>query len=258
MKQKTIEQPCSFFGIGIHSGKESRVKLLPLPENSGIIINGRPLSINNVSKTNRGTTIGNVSVTEHLLAAIYALGIDNAAIQIEGEEVPILDGSALPFVEQIKTKEQKTDKQFITLKEQIIISDGNSQIVAEPFDKLQIDFAIDFPVIGKQAYSFTLEKDRFRKEIAPARTFGFEREIKTLKKQNLGQGASLDNALGIGKNGYLNQPRFDNEPVRHKILDLVGDLALLNQPIQARIKAIKSGHRHNIELVRRILKSCQS
>ena len=100
-----------------------------------------------------------------------------------------------------------------------------------------------------------MEKDRFKKEVAPARTFGFAKEIENLKKQNLGQGASLNNALGIGQDGYLNQPRFDNEPVRHKILDLIGDLALLNHPIQARIKAVKSGHKHNIELVRRILAS---
>jgi len=255
MNQQTIDKPISFSGIGIHSGKETAVKLIPLPENSGLLINGQSLSVEQVSSTNRGTTVCGITVTEHLLAAIYALGIDNIDIQIEGNEIPVLDGSALIFVEEIKIKKQKASKQLITLKQGIEINDGQSKIIAEPYDKLQIEFLIDFPVIGKQEYVFILEKNNFAKEIAPARTFGFEKEIENLKKQNLGQGASLDNALGIGKDGYLNQPRFDNEPVRHKILDLVGDLALLNHPIQARIKAVKSGHKHNIELVRRILAS---
>ncbi len=255
MKQQTIDKPISFSGIGIHSGKETTVKLIPLPENSGILINGQALSVEQVSSTNRGTTVCGVTVTEHLLAAIYALGIDNVGIQIAGEEIPVLDGSSLSFVEKIKNKQQTTSKQFITLKKRIEISDGEAKIIAEPYDKLQVEFLIDFPVIGKQEFVFVLEKDRFKKEVAPARTFGFAKEIENLKKQNLGQGASLNNALGIGQDGYLNQPRFDNEPVRHKILDLIGDLALLNHPIQARIKAVKSGHKHNIELVRRILAS---
>lgn len=254
-QQQTIDKPVSFSGIGIHNGKETAVKLIPLPENSGMLINGQSLSVDQVSSTNRGTTVCGVTVTEHLLAAIYALGIDNVDIQVEGEEIPVLDGSAFPFIEKIKNKQQKASKQFITLKKRIEISDGEAKIIAEPYDKLQIEFLIDFPVIGKQEYVFVLEKNSFKKEIAPARTFGFAKEIENLKKQTLGRGASLDNALGIGENGYLNQPRFPDEPVRHKILDLIGDLALLNYPIQARIKAVKSGHKHNIELVRRILAS---
>jgi UDP-3-O-acyl N-acetylglucosamine deacetylase len=258
LKQKTIKKTFSLSGIGIHSGKETSISISPAIENRGILFikEGKQIKAleNNVEETNRGTTLAGIAVVEHLLSAIYGLGIDNLEISVEGDEIPVLDGSALPFALALigaDIIEQREEKQTLPISSPI----ETSLLKVLPYRGFKVHFVVNFPLVGEQKLSFDLNKDDFVKEIAPARTFGYISEIEQLKKQGLGQGASLENALAIGKEGYLNPPRFPDEVVRHKILDLIGDFSLLGRPLEAEIFANKSGHKNNIEMVRRILKT---
>lgn len=261
MKQRSILRPFSLSGIGIHSGSSVKLKFSPSAEDSGIVFikSGQriPALSNNVEETRRGTTLGGIAVVEHLLSAIYALGLDNLLVEVLGDEVPILDGSSLPFFDALSSSgitEQDAEKHFLSLPSPIKISEGETSVEALPYHGFQVDFMVKFPVVGEQRYAFDLLKGDFRQEIAPARTFGYIDEYELLKEQGLARGANLENALVIGKDGYLNAPRFPDELVRHKILDLIGDLSLLGRPLHAKITAVKSGHKMNAELVRRILK----
>jgi len=232
-----------------------------------------PLNINNVSGDKLATSLGEITLTEHLCAAINGLGLNNLIIECFSAEIPIIDGSSLPFVvafEKAGIIEQPHVVRPFKLAQKITVKDGDAWLVAEPFnpasggtpehcieysnrDNLTIDFSVDFPVIGQQSFFFAGSVESFKKEIAPARTFGYEKDLEELHKNGFAKGASLENALGINEKGYMNKPRFDNEPVRHKILDLLGDLALLGRPLNAKIKAHKSSHRLNHQLVRRLL-----
>ncbi|NQT29927.1 MAG: UDP-3-O-[3-hydroxymyristoyl] N-acetylglucosamine deacetylase [Candidatus Saganbacteria bacterium] len=263
-KQKTIASPVPFCGIGLHSGKNVSLLISPASPNAGVyfIKQGKkvPALANCVSQTKRGTTLGGICVVEHLLSAVYALGLDNLQIEIDGDEVPALDGSALPFVLGLAAAgivEQNTEKAPLFLSRPITLTQGEASLSALPHHGFKIDFMVDFPFVGEQSFGFCLEEESYKKEIAPARTVGYLEEYEDLKKEGLAQGASLENALVISKKGYVNQPRFRNEVVRHKILDLIGDLSLSGRPLRAHIFAIKSGHKLNIELVRRILNACQ-
>ncbi|MBU0672486.1 MAG: UDP-3-O-acyl-N-acetylglucosamine deacetylase [Candidatus Margulisbacteria bacterium] len=259
MKQKTIKSPFKLAGIGLHTGEQTSLQVSPAAPNSGIIFikAGRkiPAKVNQVKETKRGTSLDGIAVTEHLLAAIFALGIDNLEIEIKGGELPAMDGSALPFVEALEKAgiaEQTLNKNHLTVQQPLRLTAGEAALEALPYNGFKVDFMVDFPGIGEQHCSFELENEAFKKRIAPARTFGYIEEYELLKEQGLARGASFDNALVLGKDGYLNPPRFPDELVRHKILDLIGDLALLGQPLKAWIKANKSGHQLNIELVRRL------
>lgn len=261
MKQRTIQASFDLSGLGIHSGKEAQVKFLPAPANSGIFFvknkKKTPALVAQVNKTKRGTTIGKIFVVEHLLAAAYALGIDNLQIEINGDEPPVMDGSALPYAEAMQKAgivEQKQDKDFIKIAKPIKVLAGEASLKARPYNGFKIDFMVNFPFAGEQHYTIELNPESFVKEIAPARTFGYLEEYELLKEKGLARGASFANALVLGKDGYLNTPRFPDELVRHKILDLIGDLALIGKPIQAEIKAKMSGHKLNIKLARRLLK----
>jgi UDP-3-O-[3-hydroxymyristoyl] N-acetylglucosamine deacetylase len=255
MRQKTISRSLQFSGLGLHSGKEVALKLSPAPANTGIYFlkekSKIPATVDQVKDTKRGTTLGEIAVTEHLLAAAYGLGIDNLQIEITGDELPVLDGSALPYVEALEQAgiiEQKEAKNPIILEKPVKLD----SLEALPYNGFKVDFMVDFAGIGEQRYSLELSPETFKREIAPARTFGYIDEYELLKEQGLARGASLENALVLGKDGYINQPRFPDELVRHKILDLIGDLALLGRPLMAEVKAVKSGHKSNVELVRRI------
>lgn len=247
-------------GPGLHSGREVEVTFQAAAPGSGLrfIKNGQeiPATIDQLTETNRGTTLGGIAVVEHLLAAVSGLGIEDLDMLVSGDEIPIMDGSALPFVnELIKseiTKKLKT-KQPIILSRTIKVADGETSLEARPYNGFKVDFMVNFPIVGEQRLVFDGARDDFAKEIAPARTFGYVAELDLLKSRGLAKGASLENALVIGEDGYLNQPRFPDELVRHKILDLIGDLALLGRPLQAEIIAVKSGHELNARLVRRIL-----
>jgi UDP-3-O-acyl N-acetylglucosamine deacetylase len=267
--QKTIKNEFSLSGIGIHSGEKCSMRVLPAKEDTGIRFLVKdaspaveiPASPAYVVKKERETSLKNsnieIQTVEHFLAAAHGLGIDNLTVELSGRELPILDGSALCFVEAFKKAEPVPldyPKRIFLVHSSIALEndDGEASLVILPFTHFRISFVVDFPVIGCQLFSFDSEKHSFEKEIAPARTFGYAEELETLKAKGLAKGASLENALGINKDGYMNPPRFSNEPVRHKILDLFGDLALLNGYIKGHIIAIKSGHKLNLELMERL------
>jgi UDP-3-O-acyl N-acetylglucosamine deacetylase len=262
MKQKTIARSFSLSGIGLHSGKPASLKVNPAPENHGIVFikDGKkiPALAESVRETRRGTFLDRIAVTEHFLAAASGLGIDNLMVEVKGEELPALDGSALPYVEALEQAgivEQSAEKDFIKPSKTIELCEGEASLSVSPCNSFEVNFMVEFPVVGAQQLTFSLPGGGFKREIAPARTLGFMEEYERLKKQGLALGASLENALVIGQDGYINPPRFPDEIVRHKILDLLGDLALLGRPLKAAIKAVKSGHRLNIMLVRRLLEN---
>ncbi len=247
-------------GIGIHSGREVEVTFQAAAPGSGIrfIKDGQeiPAMIDRLTETTRGTTLGGIAVVEHLLAALGGLEIEDLNIIVNGAELPILDGSALPFVEELIkagfTNKPKT-KQPLRLSRPIKVIDGEASLEARPYNGFKVDFMVNFPIAGEQRLVFDGARDDFATELAPARTFGYVAELDLLKSRGLARGASLENALVIGQDGYLNQPRFPDEVVRHKILDLIGDLMLLGRPLRAEIVAVRSGHKLNAELVRRLL-----
>lgn len=260
MKQRTLNESFSLSGLGIHTGEKAQITVKPAPANSGIrfSLGGEifPVQFDLVTGSALATTLGKIIQVEHFLAAASGLLISNLFVECSSKEMPILDGSALPFVEAFEKAgivELEEELSPINLKETIRIEEKDKWIIAEPANKLTIEFEVDYPVIGKQSFSFNGSIQSFKKEIAPARTFGFKKDLEELHKNGLALGASLENALGIDDKGYMNEPRFENEPVRHKILDLIGDLALLGRPINAKIKAYKSSHRLNQELGKRIL-----
>ncbi|OGC03428.1 UDP-3-O-[3-hydroxymyristoyl] N-acetylglucosamine deacetylase [candidate division WOR-1 bacterium RIFOXYA12_FULL_43_27] len=246
-------------GVGIHSGKKSTVKILPQPAGFGIKFSLGdeifPVDITLVTGSALATTLGKITQVEHLLAAARGMRVTDILVKCESNEIPILDGSSLPYVLAFEKAglAGKDKSSPLILKETVRIEEGGKLIVAEPAENFSIEFSVDYPVIGKQSFYYDGSVESFKKEIAPARTFGYEKDLESLHQNGLALGASLDNALGIDEKGYMNPPRFENEPVRHKILDLIGDLALLGRPINAKIKAYKSSHRLNQLLVRRII-----
>ncbi|MFC1568074.1 UDP-3-O-acyl-N-acetylglucosamine deacetylase [Candidatus Margulisiibacteriota bacterium] len=259
MKQKTVAKTFSLSGIGIHSGTKTSMSVSPALANSGIVFikdnKQVPALASQVKETRRGTCLDGIAVTEHFLAAAYALGLDNLLVEIKGDELPIMDGSALPFVEAFEAAgitELSADKGPLSIHQSIHLSSGDASLSIHPYHGFKVDFMVNFPVAGELRLSFDLNKGDFKKEIASARTFGYIEEYELLKEQGLAQGASFENALVLGQDGYLNTPRFKDELVRHKVLDLIGDLALLGRPLEAEIKAVRSGHELNIELVRRL------
>ena len=203
-----------------------------------------------------------LSTCEHLLAALRGYGVDNCFIELDNLEIPILDGSSENFIELIEragTVEQNAPRRFLKILEPVEYADGDRRMSIEPSDRYEIECLIDFPhpLIKKQIYNFELVNGSFGREIASARTFGFTREIEMLRKANLALGGSLDNAIVLTDDGMLNeQPlRFENEFVRHKILDIIGDFALLGMPFLGKLKAEKSGHAVHASLMSKLLKT---
>ncbi len=266
--QRTIGKEVSYEGIGLHTGLNVKITLLPAPVNHGVVfvrtdVAEQPrivASIENVNDVFRGTTIGvgeyKVHTVEHVLCALAGLGICNVLIHINAKEPPAVDGSALPFVKLIEEAgivEQNEKVQQYTITEPIQISDGAKQLIALPSDKFMISFTIDYdtPVIGTQYLQFVINEETFKKEIMSARTFGFMREVEELRKHGLALGGDLTNAIVVGDNGILNDSlRFEDEFVRHKILDLVGDLFLTGTQIKGHFVAIKSGHALNVNMAK--------
>jgi len=260
MKQKSILSSIELSGPALHSGKDSSLSFRPAPANSGIVFRFKGQKIRalveNVTETDRGTSLGDLSLVEHVLAAVSGLGIDNLLIELSSNEPPNIDGSALPFVRALKKAqivEQDPPKDFYVIQEKLEIKEGESSLAALPFNGFKVDFMIDFPAIGRQEYIYT---GGFEGEIAPARTFGFIEEIPELLMRGLAQGATLKHALGLSREGYVNEPRFKDEPVRHKILDLIGDLALVGKPLKGHFIAKKSGHKMNVQLAKKLFSLC--
>ncbi|MCD6319160.1 MAG: UDP-3-O-acyl-N-acetylglucosamine deacetylase [Candidatus Desulfofervidaceae bacterium] len=271
--QKTLKDEIACTGIGLHSGQKVNLRIRPALPNTGIVFKrvdlpGKPevkAHVLNVADNRLATTIGQdgvtVSTIEHLLAAFWSMGVDNAIVELDAPEVPIMDGSAAPFVYLIKStglKAQLASKKIFVLKRPLRVREGDKWIHLTPVSELEltVHFMIDFdhPLLKKQTYTFHFSPTRFEKEISRARTFGFLKEVEWLRAQGLARGGSLDNAVVIDEFRILNKEglRYKNEFVRHKILDLVGDLALLGCPLIAKINAYKSGHALNHKLAKQI------
>jgi len=270
-RQLTIKTPISCTGIALHNGKLVRLSIKPAPIDHGIVFErsdlpGRPhikVSPDLIHSADHATTIGSngirVGTVEHLLSAFYGMGIDNALIEIDSNEVPIMDGSAAPFVFLLKScgvRVQPRSRKYFVVKRKFTVSDGDRQIEVSPARGLKISFTIDFahPLIEKQNYQFNFSIAHFEREVSRARTFGFLHEVEYLKKRGLALGGNLNNAIVVGRFRVLNEDglRFPDEFVRHKILDQLGDLALLGGPLIGHVRAHKSGHALNHKLVQRL------
>ena len=268
--QTTIQKEISLSGVGIHSGKQPHVTLSPAKPDTGILFIRSdqniqiPATISHVTHTTRATTLTHdgvaIQTPEHLLAAAYGMGIDNLIVTIDTEEVPILDGSAQPFVEAILNagiQTLNTPRTPITISSPQSIIDKDQTISIIPSDHLQITYILDLShvFVGIQTVSVIITPDSFQTEIAPARTWGFESEVQALLEQNLAKGGHLENALIIGKESYLNTPRMTHELALHKCLDILGDLALLGlkRPITGHVIGFRSGHFLNTQLANLLL-----
>ena len=271
-KQQTIQSEFSLDGYGLHSGQKVSITIQPENPNNGIKFIRTDLKKNNiikaiwsnVSSTNFCTTISNdkgisVSTVEHLMSALSGMHIDNANILIDSDEVPIMDGSSLPFVELLESNgivTQEIDRQVIVIKKEIMVSNNDSYVKITPSKQFSIDFEIDFTshLINKQACQLQLINGNYKSDISSARTFGFEKDVVSLRANGLALGGSLDNAVVVGENDILNKEglRYDDEFVRHKILDSIGDLYLAGNPIQGYFYGSKSGHFLNNQLLRKL------
>ncbi len=266
--QRTIRRSATFSGIGIHTGSPSTIVCSPAPVDAGIVfvrvdLPGTPTIravVSEVGDTRRGVTLGRgavVRTVEHLLAAAAGLGISNLRVEVRGEELPILDGSAVPYLDALGAAgvTQQSARLPVTAPAQPQwVSRDAAWILVVPADHFRATYVVPLleTALGTQVADFDPRRDRFAEQVAPARTWGFADELDALQQAGLAQGASAGNALGIGREGYLSPPRFPNEPARHKVLDLLGDLALLGVPLQAHVIACGAGHALHVALVRRI------
>jgi UDP-3-O-[3-hydroxymyristoyl] N-acetylglucosamine deacetylase len=249
-----------------------RVSLRPAPPETGYVFLRSdlddfeiPATVEHVSHSSYATTLMRKGVTlstvEHLLAALRGAGVDNAYIAVDNLELPIMDGSAEAFTELIETArvvEQPAERRALRVKKRVSVAEGNRRMSVEPFEGYEIDCTIEFahPLIGRQHLTFdALEPGAFAREIASARTFGFTEEIETLRRANLIRGGSIENAVVLTPEGMLNRTglRSRDEFVRHKVLDIVGDLALLGMPLLGRVRAERSGHLFHAMLIRKLL-----
>lgn len=267
--QRTLKSSVSCVGVGLHSGKPASLTLQPAAIDAGIVfkrtdIDGAaiPAKWDHVVDSRMCTTIGNgngvaIGTVEHLMAALAGCGIDNAVVEVDGPEVPIMDGSAQPFVAMVATAgvvNQDAPRQVIRVLKTVSVEAGNSQARLSPGSCLSLDVAIDFAsgAVAKQSLSIGVVNGSFARELAGARTFGFLHEVEKLWAAGLAKGGSLDNAVVVSGDKVLNQEglRFDNEFVRHKILDAVGDLYLAGAPIIGNFHGVRSGHATNNALLK--------
>ena len=272
LRQRTVAEEISCTGIGLHSGKKVNLRVKPSPPDSGITferVDTSPhcavkASFDNVVATNMATTIGfngsSVSTVEHIMASFFGMGIDNALVQIDGEEIPIMDGSSGPFVFLLKnagTKIQNSYKKFILVKKTLKVGDGNRSVCVHPCNELKITYKIDFnhPLIKDQTYEISFSQSAFIRELSRARTFGFLKDVQILKNNGLAQGGSLDNAIVLDEFRILNEDglRYKNEFVRHKILDFIGDLAILGYIPIGHFVVEKSGHFLNQKVLKKFM-----
>ena len=273
MKRKTLAKEIIYSGIGLHKGENIDMKLIP--GSNGIIFkrvdledgkNEIKLDIENTFDLTRGTNLKNefgakVHTIEHFLSALYAAEITDLVIELDGNELPICDGSAGRFIDLFENagiKELDGEVEPIVITKPIYLTVGDKNIVALPYDGYKITYAIRFEhsFLKSQLAEFEINLENYKKEIAPARTFGFDYEIEYLKKNNLALGGTLENAIVIEKDGVMNPEglRYEDEFVRHKMLDIIGDLKILNRPIKGHIIAVKAGHALDIEFAKLLKK----
>jgi len=267
--QKTIKKEFSLEGKGLQTGKPVKAVFYPGKEDEGIIFVRKDLKENPSARlkdllnfdTDRRSKIGfgsgeYVETVEHVLAALWGAGVDNIKIELDGPEMPALDGSSLGFFEAfMKTgiEEQSAAREFVNIKSPIWVEDKESFLGVFPSSGFKVSYVLEYPAraIGRQFFSGAVTPEVFRREIAPARTFCLKQEAQALLKQGYGKGADLENTLVMDEEGPMdNVLRFPDEPVRHKVLDLIGDLYLLGRPLKGRVVAVRSGHKLNLELVR--------
>ena len=274
IRQRTLRNAIRATGVGLHTGEKVYLTLMPAPVDTGIVFRRVdldpvveiPARAENVGDTVLSTTLNQgdvrVSTVEHLLSAMAGLGIDNAYIEVSAAEVPIMDGSAGPFVFLIQSagiEEQAAAKQFIRIKREVTVEDGDKVASFLPFDGFKVTFTIDFdhPVFrdrtGKSELDFS--STSFVKEVSRARTFGFMHEIEYLRSRGLAQGGSVDNAIVVDEYRILNEDglRYEDEFVKHKVLDAIGDLYLLGNSLVGEFRAHKSGHALNNALLRALI-----
>src|SRR6266702_1995966 len=270
MFQSTVQREVSTEGIGLHTGVFGHVRLVPAPADTGIVF--RRTDLDNFIIEARGENVARVSyatslmkqgvllsTTEHLLAAIYSCGIDNVFINIDSIEVPILDGSAEPFMQMLEhsgVRKLRRKRRYLKILRPLEVTEGDRRIGVYPADEFRVRCYVDFPhpLVGQQEVEMLVGPDTFRQLLARARTFCFERDIEPLKAMGLIRGGSLDNAIVLTNDGVMNGPlRFPDEFGRHKALDLIGDLALVGLPLLARVEAYKAGHALHTQLVSRLL-----
>ncbi len=277
--QRTLKNTIRASGVGLHTGTKVLMTLRPAEVDTGIVFRRTdltppsdiPAHAENVGDTQLGTTLvkgdARVSTVEHLLSAFAGLGIDNAIVEVSAPEVPIMDGSAGPFVFLLQSAgvaEQKTAKKFVRIKKTVRVEDGDKWAEFKPFDGFKVNFEIEFdhPVFKRrtQASSMDFSTTSFLKEVSRARTFGFMRDLETLRNRNLALGGNLDNAIVLDDFRVLNEDglRYEDEFVKHKILDAIGDLYLLGHSLIGEFSGYKSGHALNNQLLRALLADTSS
>jgi UDP-3-O-[3-hydroxymyristoyl] N-acetylglucosamine deacetylase len=268
--EQTIVEPLEFTGVGLHSGAPVRMRLLPAPAGSGIVFRRTdldnfeiPATGRNVAKVSYATSLMRqgvlISTTEHLLSAFIGMGIDNVIVELDNLELPILDGSALPYVEaflKVGIRTQRRHREYLRVLKPVEVREGAKFIGVYPGSGYRIQYTIDFRApIGRQIASVDLAAETYGTLIAAARTFGYKADEKQLRAMGLIRGASKENAIVLGPKGPENGPlRFTDEYVRHKVLDLIGDLALAGRRIEGHVVAERAGHAMHTALVSRLMK----
>ena len=270
--QNTIARAVSTKGIGLHTGIPVQVRLVPAPSGTGIVFKRLDLDgftikakAKNVARVSYATSLMRkgvlISTTEHLLSALAASAVDNAFVEIDNLEVPIMDGSALPFLKLIHEaglKQQRAARSWAKIVKPVEVVDGQKRIAIYPAEDFKITYRISFkhPLIGEQERSFSMNQPGYERGIAPARTFGFFDEVEMLRQSGLIRGGSLENALVLTKTGVMNPEglRFPDEFCRHKILDVIGDLVMFGRPLLGHVVADRAGHAMHIALVNRLLR----
>ncbi len=271
MNQTTIKKAVELVGIGLHKGTPVKLRLEPLEAGSGIVFYRSDVDVaielkpENVVDTKMATVIGKngyvISTIEHLLSAVYAYGIDNLKIIVDGDEVPVMDGSSASFcliLDEAGIKELDATKKIMVIKKEVTINDGDKYVKLKPADDLKYAFTIKFPhpVINKQEYTLNFTKETYKNEIAKARTFGFLHEVQYLRSKGLALGGSLENAIVLDEKKVLNPEglRYSDEFVRHKILDAIGDMSLLGMGFIGNYEAFAGSHHLNHLLTKELLK----
>lgn len=273
-RQQTIRRSTAISGVGIHTGKETNLRILPAPAGSGIRFRRTDAGnvevradIKGVSSLELATTLGRdditVSTVEHLLAALYALGIDNLVVELDGPEVPILDGSAMPYVLLLQAagiRRQNADRRIMAMTSVLEFKRGDKWLRASPYPGLRLDYTIDFPgcAVGRQRLQLEVDQRSFERDLAPARTFCRQMDVEQMQRAGLGLGGSVDNCIVFDEKGAVNTDlRFADEPVRHKALDAVGDFTLLGAPIWGHFEILRGGHQLHYDLLKELVANPQ-
>jgi UDP-3-O-[3-hydroxymyristoyl] N-acetylglucosamine deacetylase len=269
--ETTIQKPVEAAGIGLHHGVPVKIRILPAPPSTGIVFVRSdldnfavPASWRNVARVSYATSLMRkgvlISTTEHLLSVFYSMGVDNAFVEIDNLEVPILDGSGLPFVKLIQQagiRPSRRRRKYLRIRRTVSVEGNGKRITIIPSDRflLTCDIFFEHPLVGRQTLEMDLTPERYAEDIAPARTFGFEYELAAMRNMGLIRGASLENAVCFDRSSILNPEgmRFPDECCRHKVLDLIGDLALIGRPLLGHVIAERAGHAMHTALVAKIM-----